>query len=155
MPDHRRLRAAETDAAARLHRIAGALIPGYDTTLHTPVEDRAFYRDRVFPAGPIWGAFEGDTLLGHIALTPGWVEHLYVEPARHGEGVGRALIAIAQREQPDLQLWTFQTNHRARRFYAANGFVEEELTDGTHNEEQQPDVRLRWRRLPTLAPDGG
>ena len=151
MADYRLLRADETDAAAALHRRAGALIPGYDTGLHTPVEDRAFYRDRVYPAGPIWGAFEGGELLGHLALIPGWIEHLYVEPARHGEGVGRALVGIAQAEQGELQLWTFQSNARARRFYAANGFVEEELTDGSHNEEKQPDVRLRWRRLTGAA----
>ena len=146
MPEYRRLRLDETDAAARLHRVAGATIPGYDTTLHTPDEDRAFYRDRVFPAGPIWGAFEGDGLVGHMALTQGWIEHLYVDPVRHGEGIGRRLIAIAQAEQEELQLWTFQANLRARRFYAANGFIEEELTDGSRNEERQPDVRLRWRR---------
>lgn len=148
MVEYRLLRADETDAAARLHRIAGALIPGYDTALHTPSEDRAFYRDTVFPGGPIWAAFEGETLLGHIALTPGWIEHLYVDPARHGEGIGRALLAIAQREQDELQLWTFQSNSRARRFYAANGFVEAELTDGSRNEEGQPDVRCAWQRDP-------
>ena len=151
MPEYRLLRADETEAAAQLHRAAGALIPGYDTESHTPAEDRAFYRDTVFPAGPIWGAFEGETLLGHIALTSGWIEHLYVDPARHGEGIGRDLLAIAQREQDALQLWTFQSNVRARRFYAANGFTEEELTDGSRNEERQPDVRLRWRRLTSAA----
>lgn len=144
MVEYRLLRADETDAAAALHRVAGALIPGYDIDLHTPAEDRAFYRDRVFPAGPIWAAFEQGTLIGHMALTPGWIDHLYVAPEHQGRGVGRSLVAVAQREQDDLQLWTFQANARARRFYAANGFVEEELTDGSGNEEKQPDVRLCW-----------
>ncbi len=142
----RRLRGDETDAAAALHRRAGATIPGYDTELHTPAEDRAFYRDRVFAGGPIWGAWEGEVLLGHAALSPGWIDHLYVEPARHGEGIGRALVERAQAEQPALQLWTFQANARARRFYAANGFVEVEWTDGARNEERMPDVRMEWRR---------
>lgn len=142
----RRLTRHETDQAAALHRRAGATIPGYDTSLHTPEEDRAFYRDRVFAAGPIWGAFDGNVLVGHMALTPGWIDHLYVEPARHGEGIGRRLVAIAQAEQDELQLWTFQANLRARRFYAAAGFIEEQLTDGSGNEEKQPDVRLRWHK---------
>lgn len=146
MPEFRPLRYDETDAAAALHRRAGALIPGYDTSRHTPAEDRAFYRDTVFAQGPIWGAFEGDRLLGHLALAPGWIEHLYVDPARHGEGIGRALLAIVQAEQGDLQLWTFQANARARRFYEAAGFAAEAFTDGSHNEEKQPDVRYRWRR---------
>ncbi len=143
---YRLLRAGETDAAADLHRRAGALIPGYDTSLHTAAEFAALYRDRVFPAGPVWGAFDGDRLLGFVALLPGWIDHLYVEPARHGEGIGGGLVRLAQREQVDLQLHTFQANVRARALYERHGFTLEELTDGDGNEERMPDARYRWRR---------
>ncbi|WP_425229370.1 GNAT family N-acetyltransferase [Sphingomonas sp.] len=146
MAEFRRLRHDETDQAATLHRRASKLIPGYPM-LHTPEEDSAYYRERVFEEGPIWGAFDGGTLLGHLALYADWIEHLYVEPGRHGEGIGRALLTIAKAARPDLQLWTFQANARARRFYEAAGFVAQEFTDGAHNEEKQPDVRYRWRRL--------
>ncbi len=44
-----------------------------------------------------------------------------------------------------LELWTFQVNARARRFYERHGFVEVDRTDGGHNEERQPDVRYAWR----------
>ena len=44
-----------------------------------------------------------------------------------------------------LELWTFQVNARARRFYERNDFVEAELTDGSGNEEREPDVRYVWR----------
>ena len=141
----RLLRADETDAAARQHRAAGVLIPGFDPTLHTLEETFAFYRE-VFVRGPIWGMFAGDRLLGHIALKPGWIEHLFVEPTEHGRGIGRALLDVAKREQRDLQLWTFQANTRARRFYEAAGFLAQEFTDGAGNEEKQPDVRYRWQR---------
>lgn len=142
---YRRVTESETAAAADIHRHAGALIPGYDTELHTIEETRVFYRDTVFRAGPVWGAFEDETLLGFVALLPGWIDHLYVDPDRHGQGIGRALIALAKREQGDLQLWTFQANARARGIYEAAGFVAEEFTDGSRNEERQPDVRYRWR----------
>ena len=122
------------------------MIPGFDPTLHSLEETYAFYR-QVFESGPIWGAFDGEALLGHIALIPGWIEHLFVEPARHGEGVGRALLNHAMHQQADLQLWTFQANLRARRFYEAAGFSAQELTDGAGNEEKQPDIRYRWTRL--------
>ena len=143
---YRLLRRDETAAAADLHRRAGALIPGYDTSLHTPAEFAALYRDRVFDAGPVWGAFDEDSLLGFVALLPGWIDHLYVEPARHGAGIGSALVRLAQREQDDLQLHTFQANVRARALYERNGFVAEAFTDGQRNEERMPDVRYRWRR---------
>jgi hypothetical protein len=45
-----------------------------------------------------------------------------------------------------LQLWTFQRNADARRFYAARGFVDVEVTDGAGNEEMEADVRMVWAR---------
>ena len=44
-----------------------------------------------------------------------------------------------------MQLWTFQQNDRARRFYEARGFEAVEFTDGSGNKERQPDVRYVWR----------
>ena len=136
----------EARAAAELHRIAGALIPGYDTTLHTPDEYVAFYEKEVLINGPVWGAFEGAILRGHVALLPGWIDHLYVDPPFHGQGIGSALVTLAQREQDELRLYTFQSNTRARALYERHGFVIEELTDGARNEEKMPDVTYHWRR---------
>lgn len=144
---YRLLRADETDAAARQHRLAGALIPGFDPALHTLEETYEFYRG-VFARGPIWGAFDGNTLVGHLALEPGWIEHLYVEPSRHEEGIGRALVELAQREQDDLQLFTYQANARARRLYEAAGFVAEEYGFDPEQADRVPNVRYRWRRAP-------
>ncbi|ALL12224.1 GNAT family N-acetyltransferase [Caulobacter henricii] len=142
----RRLRPDEGPAAADLHRRGGALIPGYDTSLHTAEEYVVFYRDRVMVDGPVWGAFEGEVLRGHIALLPGWIDHLYVDPDFQGLGIGSALVRLAQAEQEELRLYTFQANARARALYERHGFVVEELTDGTRNEEKMPDVTYHWRR---------
>ncbi len=141
----RLLQADETDLAADIHRRAGALIPGYDTSLHSTDETRKFYVNEVFPAGPLWGAFAGSQLVGHLALRPGWIDHLYVEPVWHGQGIGSCLVALAQREQDELRLYTFQSNSRARRFYERHGFVIEELTDGLRNEEKMPDMTYYWQ----------
>nr|WP_310524370.1 GNAT family N-acetyltransferase [Polymorphobacter sp.] len=143
---YRLLGMADVVAAADLHRIAGALIPGYDTSLHSADEFHALYRDKVIVEGPVWGGFDGDLLLGFVALLPGWIDHLYVDPGVHGRGIGSALVAIAQREQDDLQLYTFQANVRARQLYERHGFVVEDLTDGQRNEEKMPDMRYRWVR---------
>jgi GNAT superfamily N-acetyltransferase len=51
-----------------------------------------------------------------------------------------------ERSMGDLQLWTFQVNDRARRFYERNGFVIAELTDGHGNQEREADVRYVWSR---------
>lgn len=146
MLDFRRLDVDDCDAAADLHRVAGALIPGYDTSLHTPAEFRALYHGKVIVEGPAWGAFEDGNLRGFVALLPGWIEHLYVDPQHHRAGIGSALVTLAQREQADLQLHTFQSNTVARRMYERHGFIAEEFTDGQGNEERMPDVRYRWVR---------
>ena len=136
----------EAPAAADLHRRAGALIPGYDTSLHSAAEFVALYCERDLPGGPVWGAFEGNRLLGHVALLPGWIDHLYVEPAVHGRGIGSRLVRHAQSEQPELRLYTFQSNARARALYERHGFTIEVLTDGTRNEEKMPDMTYHWQR---------
>ena len=137
---------AEARAAADIHRVAGALIPGYDTTIHTPEDYVRFYETEVLINGPVWGAFEGAVLRGHVALLPGWIDHLYVDPPFHGQGIGGALVTLAQREQDELRLYTFQSNTRARALYERHGFTVEELTDGARNEEKMPDVTYHWRR---------
>jgi GNAT superfamily N-acetyltransferase len=69
-----------------------------------------------------------------------------VLPEAQGQGVGTALLDVAKRAVARLQLWTFQRNAQARRFYEARGFVVVEQTDGTGNEEKEPDARYLWTR---------
>lgn len=142
----RRLTLADADAAADLHRRAGALIPGYDTSVHSPAEFGLFYRDHVIPGGPVWGLFDGVRLRGHVALLPGWIDHLYVDPDVHGQGIGSALVRLAQAEQAELRLYTFQSNIRARALYERHGFAVEDMTDGARNAEKMPDMTYHWRR---------
>ena len=55
----------------------------------------------------------------------------------------------AKAAHPDgLQLWTFQANAPAQRFYERHGFHEVERTDGAGNEERSPDIRYRWQPEP-------
>ena len=83
-----------------------------------------------------------------LVLDGEWVDQLYVDPPWFGRGVGSALLARAQARRPaGLQLWAFESNHRAHRFYERHGFVLAEQTDGAGNEERAPDRRYRW--LPT------
>jgi GNAT superfamily N-acetyltransferase len=73
------------------------------------------------------------------------LEELYVLPAWAGRGIRSRLIALAKHRRPaGLELWTFQANAGARRFYERHGFRAVEFTDGSGNEEGQPDVRYMW-----------
>lgn len=78
---------------------------------------------------------------------PMHLDHLYLDPAWMGRGLGDRMLALAdERSGGALELWTHQVNSGARRFYERHGFVAVETTDGTTNEERLPDVRyLRTR----------
>jgi GNAT superfamily N-acetyltransferase len=66
-------------------------------------------------------------------------------PSFQGLGIGDKLLAMAKELRPSgLTLWTFQRNARARQFYEARGFVASEFTDGSRNEEREPDVLYAW-----------
>ena len=121
-------------------------VPGV-APAHTPDEIRAYMGAELPARTEVWVAAEqpGDRAVAFLAVHDDWVEQLYVDPPWIGRGVGDALLAVAKRRCPGgLQLWTFQVNARARRFYAARGFVEVELTDGADIDERAPDVRLVW-----------
>ncbi|MDH6257882.1 GNAT family N-acetyltransferase [Bradyrhizobium sp. BR13661] len=142
----RQLEHTDMGAAAQVHRIAFDHAMPWLAGLHTPDEDRWFYRERVFPTSHVWGCFTGDELSGIIAFRDGWIEQLYVRPTAHGRGIGTELLDVAKGANKRLELWTFQRNARARRFYEARGFVLGEETDGTRNEEKEPDARYVWTR---------
>ncbi len=144
-PSPRRLTLDEMDAAARIHRAAFDERLPWLAGLHTPQEDRAFYRSHVFVECDVWGA--GDpAIVGIMALRVGWIEQLYVLPEHQGRGFGGLLLDQAKAAFDTLQLWTFQRNLPARRFYEARGFTAIRETDGRDNEEREPDVLYRWTR---------
>ncbi|MFT3809341.1 MAG: GNAT family N-acetyltransferase [Micropepsaceae bacterium] len=145
------IREATTDealAAAEVFLAARHAMEDIVPMVHGDDETRAWMRDIVFREDTVTIALMDGRLAAMMATSPGWIDHLYVHPDFHNRGLGTALVQTA-RHSPHaaagLQLWTFQANTGARRFYARHGFKEVELTDGQGNEEKTPDVRLEWR----------
>ena len=116
--------------------------------LHTEDEDRAFVRDRVFAEAEVWVAELDRSLIGMCDFRAGWLDHLYIHPDRHGLGVGTALLQRAKDANRALQLWVFQSNREAIAFYERRGFTRVRETDGSGNEERQPDALYRWAATP-------
>jgi putative acetyltransferase len=141
-----RLGIEEAGAASRVHRTAFKAELPWLADLHTPEEDEAFYREHVFKTSEVFGIHADDQLIAVIALSPGWIEQLYVLPTFQGRGAGSALLKLAQSQSEHLTLWTFQKNAKARAFYERHGFMPVEFTDGSTNEEREPDVRYVWDR---------
>ena len=132
------------DRAALVHRTSFDERLPWLVGLHTPDEDRWFYRECVFAECSLWGAFDNDTLAGIIAFRADWIDQLYVLPGAQRAGAGSALLGIAKAQARSLSAWTFQRNDAARRFYEKHGLVAIKETDGAENEEREPDVLYRW-----------
>jgi GNAT superfamily N-acetyltransferase len=96
------------------------------------------------------GAFEGDTLLGLIAMEPGapsaatgarplmLIHGLYVIPDRHGTGIGSRLVDMAASMSRDQRFagLMVRAEKRAKTFFRARGFtplpIEDEQRDYPH-----------------------
>src|SRR3954449_1992421 len=131
----RQLAIDEADQAASVLRASfDEALPSL-AGVHTPDEDRWFFVDC-----QIWGYFKEQELAGIIAFREGWIDQLYILPAWQGHRIGTALLQVAQDRFDRLSLRTFQPNKRARSFYQKHGFVAVSETDGSRNEEKEPDV---------------
>jgi GNAT superfamily N-acetyltransferase len=128
--------------AALFRRSFGTLT--FLPTLHTPEEDREHF-GRVVAEQEVWVAEEDGRVLGFAGLTDDMLSHLYVEPEAQGRGIGGALLDQAKERRPHgFRFWVFQRNERARRFYEARGCRLVKLTDGSGNEEREPDALYEW-----------
>jgi GNAT superfamily N-acetyltransferase len=144
-----RLRRADADDAAA---VAEVYLSSFHTAIptirlaHSDDEVRGWIASHLIPQRETWVAEQAGIVVGLMTVHDGWLEQLYLAPDARGQGIGDRLVELAKERQPDgLQLWTFQVNGPARRFYARHGFREVELTDGSGNDEREPDVRLEWR----------
>jgi GNAT superfamily N-acetyltransferase len=119
----------------------------YDFALaHSDEQVRDWLTNEVVPRMETWVAEADGHVIAMMVLADAWLEQLYVDPAWHNRGIGGRLVELAKSRQPGgMNLYTFQVNDRARRFYERHGFVVAALGDGTTNEEHQPDVRYEWR----------
>lgn len=145
MPFHIR-RATVTD----LDAIAAVLSASFQTLtflpmLHTDAEGRSFIANVIFNECEVIVAEDESGIVSFLARRGEEVRLLYTRPDRIGRGAGTQLIEAAKGTGVSaLELWCFQANTRARRFYKARGFHAIRFTDGAGNEEKTPDVRYRW-----------
>jgi GNAT superfamily N-acetyltransferase len=115
--------------------------------LHTVAEDHWFIENMIFKDCEVLVAEDDTDIVSFLALQGEEVRLLYTRPDRIGEGAGTRLIEAAKKSGVRaLELWCFQANARARRFYEARGFFAIRLTEGAENEEKTPDIRYRWQR---------
>ncbi|SBV98961.1 putative enzyme [uncultured Alphaproteobacteria bacterium] len=119
-------RADEAETAVALWRACNLVVPTND-----PVAD--FHRARDRAASDVLLALAGEAIVGSAMVGHdghrGWIYYLAVDPARRGEGIGRALVAAAEawvkaRGVPKIQLLVRRSNAGVMGFYQGFGYAE-------------------------------
>ena len=144
----RRATDADADAIAEVHFASYRLL-SFLPMLHS-IESYRWYVANVMLKQCAVTVAEDDTgIVAFLGLRGEELGQFYTRPDRIGRGAGTQLIESAKSSGvAALELWCFQANTRARRFYEARGFRAIRFTDGAQNEERTPDVRYRWERVP-------
>ena len=115
--------------------------------LHTVEEDRRFIENIILKECEVIVAEGGASIVSFLARNGEEIRLFYSHPDFIGSGAGSLLLdAVKKSSVVALELWCFQANERARRFYEERGFQAVRFTDGRDNEEKVPDVRYRWER---------
>ena len=150
-PVVRPARGNDAGDAATIHLRSRAFALPTVPVVHDESEVRRWVADEVIGRRDVTVAELDGTIVGWMVLDgrrggAGWIEQLYLDPAWLGRGLGDQFLDVAKQHHPEgLQLWTFQVNEAAQRFYERHGFTAVERTSGTGNEERAPDVRYEWR----------
>lgn len=140
-------RESDLDSIRDIHAAARRAAMPWLPVIHSPEEDLRYFTNIVFRTETLMVARDAGEVVGYSSFSKGWLTHLYVAPIHWRRGIATALLTAIKAKSPALNLWTFQQNEAARRFYQAQGFIEHERTDGQGNEEQTPDIRMEWRSL--------
>ncbi|NUK27093.1 GNAT family N-acetyltransferase [Streptomyces lunaelactis] len=145
----RRAAAADASAVADVWlRAFSSALPGVRRA-HTDQEVRSWVQHVVVPGQETWVATVEDAVVAMMVLDGEELDQLYVDPSWQSRGIGNRFVDLAKTQSATgLALWTFQVNAPAQRFYERHGFVAVEHTDGSRNEEREPDIRYEWRRGP-------
>ncbi|MGP6088241.1 GNAT family N-acetyltransferase [Antarctobacter jejuensis] len=112
--------------------------------LHTGAQD-IMHMGKLIDRGWVTVAELDNVVAGFLALDGHELDALFVAAWAQGRRVGTGLLNEAKARSDVLELWTFQQNTGAQRFYLRHGFSEIARTEGD-NEEGLPDIRYRWQR---------
>ena len=141
------LRPAQPTDAGRTGEILSAFIDEtpWMPRIHTRAEDLSF-AGTMISRGWVTVAERDNAVAGFVARDAHELHALYVATDQRQAGCGSALLDRMKQDRQRLELWTFQANAGARRFYLRHGFEEVARTDGRDNDEHLPDIRFVWRQ---------
>lgn len=142
------IRSARTQDIAACAAIVNSWIDETDwmPRFHSVEDVVQHYRNVVYRNCKIFVVASNSAVMGFAAFDKNsTIAALYVDGRYRGQGIGHLLMDKAKGEFKEfVQLWTFQKNVEAQRFYKREGFEIIHQTDGD-NDEQLPDYLMEWR----------
>src|SRR5262245_9896224 len=88
-----------------------------------PEHIRPLLGGRFLERAELWVLEEEGRVLGFAGVSGSELTHLYIDPSAQNRGVGSELLEHVKNLRPErLELWVFQKNEGARRFYERHGF---------------------------------
>ncbi len=100
-------------------------------------------RERYLPKTETW-VFEDDhRVIGFISMLGNEVGALFLEPAFHGQGIGKAMMDWVAQKHDQLEVEVFKNNIIGKRFYEKYGF--EQVREYFHLPAQQQMIRMRFK----------
>lgn len=94
------------------------------------------------PIADTWVAECDETVVGFISLLGNEVGAIFLDPAFHGRGLGRALMDKAREIHGELEVEVFKANPIGRKFYSAYGFTL--MHEKDHEETGNRILRLKY-----------
>jgi GNAT superfamily N-acetyltransferase len=139
----------DADRIADIYLYARKSTMGYLPTVHSDEEVRTWIHEIVVPTREVYVAEHGGQIVAFAALNDDCLEHIYVDPGWHGQWIGTQLLSKVKEVRPGgFRLFVFQRNQQARSFYEARGLKLDSTTDGSNNEEKEPDCVYVWAPNP-------
>ncbi len=140
----------DADAISNIYLASRKKLVAFAPLAHSDESIFQWIREMIASTSEVIVAEENSVVVGMMILSKknsiGWIDHLYLSPKMVGLGIGSLLVNTAKLQLGSpIRLNTFQENREARRFYEKHGFQILELTDGSQNEENCPDVLYEWR----------
>ncbi|USG59531.1 GNAT family N-acetyltransferase [Sneathiella marina] len=119
----RHFKPEDTDNLINIWRMANAIAhPFLPTAFVKRVENDM--RSLYLPNAETWVLENNGTNIGFTALIGNEIGGLFLNPAFHGQGFGRALVDHAFELKGPLKVEVFEKNMIGRRFYDGYGFIE-------------------------------
>ena len=145
----RKATVADANAIADVYLASRKEFVFFAPLVHTDESIHQWVREVLLPSEQVIVAEENGVIIGMMSLISdegmGRIRQLYILPAAVGHGIGTLLVKMAKSVLgPPIQLYTFQENIGARRFYERHGFQAIEFSDGSDNEENCPAVLYEW-----------